>query len=723
MSTPISIVTSGADGTIMVWEHVIGSPVTAWSVVATLKIPGSRGSITTHTSLSTTLGTLICASDSQGTVVTFFKSATGAVSGPEGAGGFEELEIQHMQPMHMPNDLTLMYLPSAMDESDTTIKSRHHSVMLVIGSVDSKVHLRVHCVEAAQNGYTYSHRSTLVGMLTGHDDWIRCLSGASYVTDPVSKITSLYFASGSQDSKIRVWCISPTSVAAVEELPTADLSVQEDDDEDESNEISEALDSNGGESGATQDGLSEEGLGEARCAFRCATWWDKSSSPGVYCESESRYLVTLDALLVGHEDWVSSLHWIRSGHEMHHEDPSVADLSRSTQSFYLPNGGEGNQLKLFSTSMDRNMVIWCPDEDSGIWLPTTRMGDIGGNLGGSVGGNLLGFVGSCIDLRSHSVLGIGYGGSFHLWQWRKDASMAKQSIDIDSIQLTEKEDDVVAAGAAFAVLTTSDDSYAWRPVSFLTGHFAAVRDVVWGYGGSFLISVSADQTCRLFSPLVSGRRKWCELSRPQIHGYDLSCVQLAPHETAPFTIYSGGDEKAVRIFEAPTVVTEGLVKLSNNEWAEEYCSSAAPDNTDSDRSVLKGGKVHRAYIPELGLSNKSSNMMNEEEVKEQASRGVDTSLWLSGAPLEGQLSDFTIWPEVKKLFGHVGDVVCLSASPCGRWIASAGKGRDASSASIRIWETRRRVCVAVLAGHESTVTALRFSPDSRYDARIFVSFM
>ena len=124
-------------------------------------------------------------------------------------------------------------------------------------------------------------------------------------------------------------------------------------------------------------------------------------------------------------------------------------------------------------------------------------------------------------------------------------------------------------------------------------------------------------------------------------------------------------------------------------------------------------KVYRAYIPELGLSNKPADLMSEEEVNEQVSRGVDTSLWVTGPPLEGQLSDYTIWPEVKKLFGHVGDVVCLSASPCGRWIASAGKGRDAASACIRLWETRRMVCVAMLSGHESTATALRFSPDSR----------
>ena len=31
----------------------------------------------------------------------------------------------------------------------------------------------------------------------------------------------------------------------------------------------------------------------------------------------------------------------------------------------------------------RNMVIWTPEQISGIWSPTVRVGDIGGQLGGS----------------------------------------------------------------------------------------------------------------------------------------------------------------------------------------------------------------------------------------------------------------------------------------------------------------------------------------------------
>jgi hypothetical protein len=42
-----------------------------------------------------------------------------------------------------------------------------------------------------------------------------------------------------------------------------------------------------------------------------------------------------------------------------------------------------------------------------------------------------------------------------------------------------------------------------------------------------------------------------------------------------------------------------------------------------------------------------------------------------------------------KLHGHKGDVVCLSASRCGKWLASCGKGRDAASSAIFLWEVER----------------------------------
>lgn len=132
------------------------------------------------------------------------------------------------------------------------------------------------------------------------------------------------------------------------------------------------------------------------------------------------------------------------------------------------NNASANGLQLMSTSMDRNIMIWAEDRHTRIWLPETRMGDIGGNLGGCVGGNLLGFVYGCYSpvsdttrvslfLHSHNyrpnqsqdkrqILAFGYGGSFHLWTSKLGEVNEDGSLDTE-----------------------------WFPEPFLTGHFSSVK--------------------------------------------------------------------------------------------------------------------------------------------------------------------------------------------------------------------------------------------------------
>ncbi len=46
-------------------------------------------------------------------------------------------------------------------------------------------------------------------------------------------------------------------------------------------------------------------------------------------------------------------------------------------------------------------------------------------------------------------------------------------------------------------------------------------------------------------------------------------------------------------------------------------------------------------------------------------------------------------------------------------LATACKARDARTAAIIVWDTRRMISVAELTGHESTVVCLSFSPDNK----------
>jgi elongator complex protein 2 len=347
---------------------------------------------------------------------------------------------------------------------------------IFIGSVDSRIHIYVakdgiHLpTDGSSSGSTTEGPSHLdlfscVGILPGHEEWVVCLAAVAI------DCRTTMLASGSQDAKIRVWKIKATKAMDAQgscgnSLLEQVTAFDEDDDETDGEQSADIP------AAALTD---EDNTDESRLQF---SYYD-----------DTLYSLYLESLLVGHEDWVTALQWM--------PQVSTTQSSGSSTSSVQP-------LRLFSTSMDRNMVVWAPDAAAGgIWVPVVRMGDIGGALGGSIGGNLLGFVAGLVSPDCSSVLGVGYGGSFHLWS------------SVDSSDYLDSPDNTATERR-------------WMPVPFLTGHFGSVNDLTWSdrEAGEYLVSVSSDQTCRLHAPLADGVT-WREISRPQIHGYDLNCIAKA----------------------------------------------------------------------------------------------------------------------------------------------------------------------------------------------------
>lgn len=95
-----------------------------------------------------------------------------------------------------------------------------------------------------------------------------------------------------------------------------------------------------------------------------------------------------------------------------------------------------------------------------------------------------------------------------------------------------------------------------------SGHFDSVEDLAWEPEQAYLISVSKDQTSRFHAIWSRGDLKsWHELGRPQIHGYDLTCVAFVDR----FRFVSGADEKLLRIFACPYVFLKNYFHLSGDE--------------------------------------------------------------------------------------------------------------------------------------------------------------
>jgi elongator complex protein 2 len=229
-----------------------------------------------------------------------------------------------------------------------------------------------------------------------------------------------------------------------------------------------------------------------------------------------------------------------------------------------------------------------------------------------------------------------------------------------------------------------------------------------------LLTVGTDQTCRLWAPVPSNRC-WVELARPQVHGYNLTAIACLSTATHPHLIATSGEEKEIRVFDAPKTTCNML---------QAVCGVVSNDNSQEQEN----NRVERAFIPSLGLSNKASAADAAEEDAPSAGN-YDAAVSAMRLPVERDLGAVSLWPEVQKLFGHNTEIYTLASNfesktnPKHRdsmesehvILASSTKAREAADAAIRLWDPINGKCRQVLSGvHTSTIASLAFSPDSQF---------
>lgn len=151
----------------------------------------------------------------------------------------------------------------------------------------------------------------------------------------------------------------------------------------------------------------------------------------IFAVGSSSYQVSMESLLIGHEDWVYSVEW----------QPPLVSSADGIECF--------QPQSILSASMDKTMMVWQPEKTAGIWMNVVTVGELSHCA--------LGFYGGHWSSTGDSILAHGYGGSFHLWR----------NIGVDS------ED--------------------WKPQKVPSGHFGSVSDIAWARCGEYMLSVSHDQ--------------------------------------------------------------------------------------------------------------------------------------------------------------------------------------------------------------------------------------
>lgn len=477
---------------------------------------------------------------------------------------------------------TVVELPNADGEMEK-------NVLLAAGGVDSRVYL----YEVPR---TASALNQLM-VLEGHRGWIRGLAFEKQQRSLPSGSTSFFLASASQDQRIRLWKITSLNESA-----------------------------GNGNSDSTPASETKDG-------FQAAG-------------TNASYTVSFDALLIGHEDWVTSLEW-------------TLVASVSSDALY--------ESALVSSSMDNTLIVWKKNMQlgvSGAWFPSLRIGEMGGN--GILSGIVLPSEGDRLDLLALSFSG-------QLERWKQQPSPSKTFL----------------------------------PAVSLTGHCSAVTDLSWSPSGDYVLSVSLDQTARVLAPMKKGQ-SWHEISRAQVHGYDLNCACFLlgskSAESGNDRFVSGADEKILRVFEAPDDIQSLVSRLSGG----------GGDNDAIRHREAQQPRVQHAYLPELSLTNKTADTASDKD----ASGGyavIDAAVPSLRLPVGDTLGKKTLWPEQRKLYGHGNELLCVASNHSGSLIASACKSREERFASIWLWNTSDwSVAQSPLDGHKSSVVQLAFSPNDQF---------
>lgn len=322
--------------------------------------------------------------------------------------------------------------------------------------------------------------------LTGHSDWVRSLDFCQIQ----SAVTpTLMLATGAQDGTVRLWKVQQSAAAQHGAAKTLD----------EFERLAAQI----------EDDVEEETIATKAQAFQ---------------SGNARWDVSFDALLTGHEHWVTGTRW-------------------------APLDGERQPAALLSSSADNSVILWTPAssvteaisntvlpsfppppvgedaEEQDVWVSVQRFGELG-NVGSAANGMYGALWDPSMSSSSSSqmALGHGYGGAVHLWRRQLRGGHLGQ----------------------------------WKAQAGLGGHFAPSTCVRWEPRGQYLISGGLDKTTRLHGCFKEPHgQSWHELARPQTHGFEI--VSLAWLSRLAFA--SAGDEKIIRVFEAPKGFVQTMQSL------------------------------------------------------------------------------------------------------------------------------------------------------------------
>ena len=248
------------------------------------------------------------------------------------------------------------------------------------------------------------------------------------------------------------------------------------------------------------------------------------------------------------------------------------------------------------------------------------------------------------------------------------------------------------------------DAATLQTVRILTGHTARVNQVVWTRDGQRLISVSLDQTVRVWKADGSSLRV---IKLPS----GASSVVLAPDEQSVAVVYHPAPQTQIWSLDGtPGPTLDGTRAC----WWSPDGSRIATHWIDD--------KNHENKKPSVRICKPDGTLLAEFDAQvdlryyDKGNNGLSWSpdgQWLACEGQDGKVilrkADGTKGPV---LAAHPGGVNAVTWSPAGTWLATCGNDK-----TVRLWKPDG-TAGPVFTEHDERVTLLQWSPDGQWLASV-----
>ena len=367
------------------------------------------------------------------------------------------------------------------------------------------------------------------------------------------------------------------------------------------------------------------------------------------------YNITLDSVLSGHEDVVSSVTW----------------------------GKIDDNFVILSSSLDFSVGIWVFDKKYNIWDKKYSLGEMIGNKHA--------FFYATFLNSYKEVLAYSYHGSLYYWKMNNE----------------DKFEAVPVVHGHFDEVT----DIRWDPSNNIL--FSCSHDETTRSFGKWEKNKSWNEINR---PQIHGypiHSLSCintNIKKEENKNEDLICKIISASEEKVLRIFN----PPFNIIKFLKELSKKELKFKNDNSNEFYEKKYG--NVEGSKQAL--GLLNREVVLEEKdeeASNFDYSKFDPDAILTNKSEQIYVSKYnYEIPPDEDFLSNNTLWPEEAKMYGHGNEIYTIDISHNGKFLASGQKAQEVKNAKLYLWNVETKKLIGKLDGCTLTIVQISFSPNDNY---------